>query len=232
MLAVDYPLTHVLWVLASLFLCFFVIRVVTNYPAAAAFCFVIATAIPTWDVTGPIEVRLYAILWTTMAVAIGVLITIAVEFIFQSFVPGDQVLQGIDNRLQQVEEMLRALGRRQVVPEQVKSKLEQFALVGGSRLRSQLARAPYDPEYTAQVTAALALAVRLVESPPTSSGSPSLLATTTAHACARPRKSSPRCAAACAQVKLLRSPRSPATPAHPQACRCCPRSNARSTTSP
>ena len=49
MFLVDDPLTHFLWVASSLFVSFYLIRVLADYGTAAAFGFMIAGIIPLWD---------------------------------------------------------------------------------------------------------------------------------------------------------------------------------------
>lgn len=163
MVAVDYPLTHFLWVLGTIFLIFFVIRVVPNYPAAAAFSFVIATAIPIWDVTGPIEAHLYATLWTTWSVGISVLVTVAVEFVAQGFSQDNNLVSGILERLSAIEGATRAHAEARPIPESCTGKLVQFATVGSSRLRLLLSRARFNARYTGQMNATVSLVDRLVD---------------------------------------------------------------------
>ncbi|MCU1293659.1 MAG: hypothetical protein JWP08_2509 [Bryobacterales bacterium] len=163
MLAVDYPLTHFLWVAGVLFLVFFVIRVVPNYVAAAAFSFMIVMTLPSWDVTGPTDAHVASILWTAYSVSIGVLVTIAVEYIVQSFHPQDDLFSELNDRLTAVEELLRAYGRHTAVPEKAQSKLSQYATVGSSRLRLLLARTRFDPHFTGQMNAIVSLVGRLVD---------------------------------------------------------------------
>src|SRR5271168_1168092 len=57
MLFRGYPMTHFFWVIASLYLVFFVMRTTTNYAAAAAFAIPIGVALPIWDGYFPSELQ-------------------------------------------------------------------------------------------------------------------------------------------------------------------------------
>jgi multidrug resistance protein MdtO len=163
MIAVDYPLTHFLWVVIMLFLVFFVIRVVPNYVAGAAFSFMIVMSIPSWDVTGPTSAHVTAILWTTYSVSIGVLVTISVEYIVQSFHPQDNLFSELNDRLTAVEDLLQAYGQQTAVSKEAESKLSQYATVGSSGLRMRLSRTRFDPRFTGQMNATISLVDRLVD---------------------------------------------------------------------
>src|SRR4051812_20192730 len=50
-LFLDNPLTHFLWILVTLFVSFYLIRIIPDYGTAIGFGFMIAGAIPLWDET-------------------------------------------------------------------------------------------------------------------------------------------------------------------------------------
>src|ERR1700742_1285736 len=66
---IDDPLTHFPWIVVSLFLAFYLIRILEDYGTAVAFGFMIAGAIPVWDeYVHNVNDRLENILWTTFSV--------------------------------------------------------------------------------------------------------------------------------------------------------------------
>src|SRR6201991_5060972 len=63
-LLIDEPLTHFLWIIVSLFIAFYLIRVLEDYGTAVAFGFMVAGAIPLWDETAlNVNERLENTLW-------------------------------------------------------------------------------------------------------------------------------------------------------------------------
>lgn len=133
-LLVDYPLTHFLWVAASLFLCFYIIKISTNYISAAAFAFIITIAIPIWDVSLPTNLLVAATLWAGGTVAVGLAVTVVVEYVFSLARTEDELTSGLLNRMRTVASYLEALGQRRSTAEPEK-KISQMAMAGISRLR-------------------------------------------------------------------------------------------------
>src|SRR5580698_6085518 len=107
MLIAD-PLTHFLWVPLSLFIAFYLMRVMLDYGTAVAYGFMVAGAIPLWDQTTlNVNDRLENSLWITLSVAVGVMVTIVVEFVFRRVHPVTDLTEGIEERLKTVEAVLR-----------------------------------------------------------------------------------------------------------------------------
>src|ERR1700734_1045565 len=79
MLFRGYPITHFIWVIATFFLIFFVIRTTTNYAAALAFAIPIGVALPVWDRSLPSEVQVEGTLWPIVIIAVGAGATVATE---------------------------------------------------------------------------------------------------------------------------------------------------------
>ncbi len=164
MLFIGDPMLHFLWIIATLFLAFFVIRIVTDYASAVGFGFLLAGVIPLWDGNlVPVNVRVEGTLWLVGSVALGAAITVAVEFIFQSVHPESVFLEGVQDRLQTVGKALSALAMEQPVDTATDKKLSQYATVGPSGLRRLLNRSGYEPNFKAQMNAAISLTARLVD---------------------------------------------------------------------
>ncbi len=136
LLFVDYPLTHFLWVAVSMFLCFYVIKVSTNYTAGAAFAFVITIVIPIWDTPLPTGALVVATLWTAASVSVGLFCTIAVEYLFALFREiRNELHTGLATRTDTVSAYLRGVATSAPDQSQRAHKVQQLAMVGVSRLR-------------------------------------------------------------------------------------------------
>lgn len=158
------PMLHFLWITVSLFLAFFVIRIVPDYGTAVGFGFLVAGAIPLWDQNLlPVNVRMEGTLWLTFSVLVGAAVTIAVEFIFQRVHPESVLLEGIGDRLVTVRKVLGSLAAERPVDAATDKKLTQYAMVGPSGLRRLLNRSGYEANFKAQMNAAISLIGRLVD---------------------------------------------------------------------
>jgi multidrug resistance protein MdtO len=147
------PFTHFLWVVLSLFLSFFLIRVMADYGTAVGFGFMIAGVIPLWDeTTVNVNTRLENMLWLTFAVTVGVVVTVAVEYVFRRVHPADDLIQGIEARL-----------KTESPSPTVRDALLQYASVGTSRLRRILLRSDGSAQYKAEMNTGIALLGRLVD---------------------------------------------------------------------
>ena len=141
LLFVDYPLTHFLWITVSVFLCFYVVRVSTNYVAAAALAFIITIVIPLWDTSLPTGALVVATLWAAGSVTVGLLCTVMVEYLFALFdEPGDELQVGLITRMSATSEYLRVLAQEDGSKEAYRvgkaaQRVQQLAMVGVSRLR-------------------------------------------------------------------------------------------------
>src|SRR5580698_11367506 len=81
---IDDPLTHVLWIVGTLFLFFYLLRIVADYGTAVALGFGVLGSISLWDDnTLNRNTQVENTLWLAGVVALGVVVTIAVEYIFR-----------------------------------------------------------------------------------------------------------------------------------------------------
>ncbi len=161
---VDDPLTHFLGVGISLFVSFFLISIMNDYGTAVAFGFTVAGAIPLWDrTTIPIEARVENTLWLGGVVAIGIVVAIVVEYVFRSVHPTTDLTEGIETRLQTVENVLRSAAAEQPLDSVSEKRLSLFGTVGTSRLRRLIIRSQYNSHFKAQLGTAVALVGQLVD---------------------------------------------------------------------
>ena len=163
MTMIDDPLTHFLWITISLFLAFYLIRVVPDYVTAVGFGFTLAGAIPLWDETFlTVNQRTENTLWLGFSVVLGTVVTVAVEYVFRRVRPATDLNIGIEARLKSVESLLRqiAAGQHEF---KFQKEIALYSSVGTSRLRRILLRSGYPPKFIVQMTAAVALLGRLMD---------------------------------------------------------------------
>jgi multidrug resistance protein MdtO len=163
MTLIDDPLTHFLWITISLFLAFYLIRIVPDYITAVGFGFTLAGAIPLWDETFlSVNQRTENTLWLGFSVILGTVVTVAVEYVFRRVHPATDLNIGIQARLKSVESLLRqiAAGQHEF---KFQKEISLYSSVGTSRLRRMLLRSGYPPKFIAQMTAAVSLLGRLMD---------------------------------------------------------------------
>jgi multidrug resistance protein MdtO len=158
------PLTHFLWVGGSVFLSFYLLRVIADYGTAVPFGFAVLGAISLWDNSAiDVNTRVENTLWLAGGVAIAVAVTIVLEYVFRMIHPTTDLTEGIEARMQTVEDVLRwaaAGGARDSV---VDKKLDLYSSVGTSRLRRLILRSRYSAPVKSQITAAIVMVGRLVD---------------------------------------------------------------------
>jgi multidrug resistance protein MdtO len=162
-LLIGDPLTHFLWVAGSIFITFYLLRIV-DYGTASPLGFAILGAIPLWDATAlDVNTRTEDTLWTAGAVILSVVVTIAVEYVFRRVHPTTDLTEGIEARLQTVENVLRSAAENRPFDSEWEKKLLLYSTVGTSRLRRLILRSEYSSHFKAQMGTAIALVGRLVD---------------------------------------------------------------------
>jgi multidrug resistance protein MdtO len=159
---VDHNL-RLFWIIATLFLMFFALRVVANHTAAVRFGYLIVVTIPLWDEHISAEGRVEGTLWAFGAISLASIITAVTEIVYAQVTRRDDLLQSIAERFAAVEELLDCYisGRR--VDSKTEKQIARLAMVGASRLRRFLKRSSYSPRYAEQMGAVVALTGRLVD---------------------------------------------------------------------
>ena len=164
MMFVDDPLTHFLWIVVTLFIAFYLIRILPDYGTAVGFGFMIAGVIPLWDQTGlTVNDRVASTLWLTYVVLIGSAVTIAVEYVFRRVHPTTDLTEGLEHRLRVVEHVLRNIAADLPPDAKLDKDIALYSNVGTSRLRRLLLRSGYSAHFIAQMNTAVALLGRLVD---------------------------------------------------------------------
>jgi multidrug resistance protein MdtO len=160
---INSPLLHFVWVIGSLFLGFYAISALTNYTAAVIFAIMISLGVPLWDRILPSETNVEDTLWLCLAVVIGVVITAAVEVVFERQRPGDDVVKPISERLSAIERVMTRYAEGSHIDAATNEQIMQFAMRGTSLLRRILRRSDYPIQYSVEMGGVTALVGRLVD---------------------------------------------------------------------
>jgi multidrug resistance protein MdtO len=160
----DDPLSHFLAVGVGLFVSFYLISIMNDYGTAVAFGFTVAGAIPLWD-RGFLNVnaRVSNTLWQGGVVALGIIVTIVVEYVFRSLHPTSDLTQGIETRLETVANLLRATAEERPLDATSEKQLALFSTIGVSRLRRLVVRSQYSAHFKSQLGASVSLIAQLVD---------------------------------------------------------------------
>ena len=136
---INSPLLHFVWVIGSLFLAFYAISALTNYTAAVIFAIMISVGVPLWDRLLPSETNVEDTLWLCLSVVIGVVITAAVELVFERRRPGDDVVIPISDRLSAIERLMIRYAEGAYIDAAIKEQIMQFAMRGNIIITAYLA---------------------------------------------------------------------------------------------
>jgi len=162
-LVINSPVLHFVWVIGSLFLAFYAISAVTNYTAAVIFAIMISVGVPLWDRLLPSETNVEDTLWLCLSVAIGVVMTAAVELVFERRRRGDDVVIPITDRLSAIERLMTRYAEGVSIDATTKEQIMQFAMRGTSLLRRILRRSDYPIQYSVEMGGVTALVGRVVD---------------------------------------------------------------------
>ena len=90
-------------------------------------------------------------------------VTIVIEYAFRRAHPATDLNEGIEDRMQTVESVLRSAATERPLESEQEKKLSLYATVGVSRLRRLILRSDYSRLFKTQMGAAVALVGRLVD---------------------------------------------------------------------
>jgi multidrug resistance protein MdtO len=157
------PLLRLLWVIGSLFTSFYVISTMTNYGASARFGYLIVITVPLWDRQIPSELKVEGTLWAVWAITIASVIAGLGALLFGAMRPGNELVRSIAERLASVEEILTCYSADRQVDDKAEKRVTRLAMLGTSRLRSNLRRSTHPGPYREQMGAVVVLVGRLVD---------------------------------------------------------------------
>jgi len=156
------PLLRLVWVIGTLFLTFYVLSALANYTAATRIGYLLVITIPLWDQRITAELKVEDTLWAVAAMSIASIITAVIELIFARLKPWDDLTMSIVERLQWVTALLRS--RADGLPDPTsEQQVIRLTTLGTSRLRRDLQRSDYSPQYAEQMGAVVAFTGRLVD---------------------------------------------------------------------
>jgi len=157
------PETHFVWVAASLFIVFFLLRTLSNYAVALGLALVVANVVGIWYLPGPPRINVELTLWVVAATMIGALVTLTVESVFYFLHRRDDLIDGLDTRLLLIEDQMASYAARQPISSETQQKLAQFAIVGAGALRRHIARGSFDPLQRVRMSTLVSLAARSID---------------------------------------------------------------------
>ena len=96
-------------------------------------------------------------------VVLAVVVTIVVEYVFRRVHPTSDLTEGIEVRMQAVENVLRSAATGRPLESEWEKRLSMDVSVGISRLRRLILRSESSPHYKAQMGTTIALVGRLVD---------------------------------------------------------------------
>ena len=110
MTTIGDPLNDFLWITTSLFLAFYLIRILPDDATAVGFAFLLAGAIPLWDDTQLTLTRVLRILsGYSFPRGRRLRVAVAVEDVFRGVHPITDLLFATENRLKVIEDVLRQI---------------------------------------------------------------------------------------------------------------------------
>jgi multidrug resistance protein MdtO len=157
------PITHFVWEGVTAFLCFFLLKTLTNFPLATGVVVVATATMTIWYLPGPAEMNVELTLWQILATSIGALITFLVEVVFRYWSPQDPLLDGIDDRLRTIEDMLRDYSKGVPAASSMIKALTQYAVTGTGLLRQEIVRNHSDGLKRMKMNALVSLLGRSVD---------------------------------------------------------------------
>jgi multidrug resistance protein MdtO len=159
----DDPMLRLLWVVATMFLSFYLIGIMTNYGAATRFGYLVIITTPLWDQHILAEAKVEGTLWAVLAITVGSLVTLLGDLLFEAMRPGDDLVRSVAEQLAAVEELLDCYSADRPVDKSTKKKITRLAMLGTSRLRRNIQRSTHSQHYSERMSAVVAISGRLVD---------------------------------------------------------------------
>jgi len=157
------PITHFLWEAVSLFLVFFLLKTLTNFALATSLGLVSTNILAIWYLPGPAEHNVELTLWQVLGAVIGAIVTVTVEIVFRSISKGDELRDGLTDRLGAIAHALEVHAAGKAEPHENHRALTQYAVVGVGSLRRYVARSSYDTLERMQFSTIVSLTGRSVD---------------------------------------------------------------------
>ncbi|HEX4029340.1 MAG TPA: FUSC family protein [Terracidiphilus sp.] len=157
------PLTHFVWEGVSLLVSFFLLKTLNNYAVAIGLSLVTTNILSIWYLPGPVERNIELTLWQVVAALIGAMVTFAVEAVFHAISQRDEVLDGVESRLELMQKRMECYSAGTAPTAEAENLLAQFAIVGVGGMRRHLARGTYEPLQRMRLSTLVSLTGRSVD---------------------------------------------------------------------
>jgi multidrug resistance protein MdtO len=157
------PITHFLWEGISLFIVFFLLRTLTNFLVAINIGAIATAMFAIWYLPGPGEKNVELSLWQVLAALIGTVVTLAVEVVFHAIHHDDELVVGVEVRLQHIEALMEDYATNRPVSPETSRMLAQYAVVGVGALRRELARRNQEAIQRMRTSALVSLTGRAID---------------------------------------------------------------------
>ena len=157
------PITHFLWEGISLFIVFFLLRTLTNFLVAINIGAIATAMFAIWYLPGPGEKNVELSLWQVLAALIGTVVTLAVEVVFHAIHHDDELVVGVEVRLQHIEALMEDYAANRPVSPETTRMLAQYAVVGVGALRRELARRNQEAIQRMRTSALVSLTGRAID---------------------------------------------------------------------
>src|SRR6201998_927079 len=106
MLFLADPMTRFVWVIGTLFLMFYALRVLNNYTAGARFGYLLIITIPLWDEHISAGLRVENTLWAFGVISFASIIAALTELVYATLRTNEDLVQSIAERLAAIEDLL------------------------------------------------------------------------------------------------------------------------------
>jgi multidrug resistance protein MdtO len=156
------PLLRLAWVILSLFLAFFLLGAMANYAAALQFGTLICISIPIWDQHISAEQKVETTLWAIGAILMATFTATVVELIYAGLQPYQAITVSLTRRLTATSALLHSWSEG-IQDKEAEQHAMRMSILGTSRMRKDLQRTGYAPEYAQRMGAIVALVGRLVD---------------------------------------------------------------------
>ncbi|QNI38009.1 FUSC family protein [Edaphobacter albus] len=163
MLSTGSPFLHLMWVWVSLFAVFYLVSIMRVYEAALSLGLFITNTIGIWDQAVTADLRLRQTLFMLLAILLGCLVTVLIEFVFSRAHRSGAVIEGIEERIAIVEKTLQNYISGWADSGNLARDLRRYSTRGIETLRAYINHAEYSFETEQRLLTAVILMGRLVD---------------------------------------------------------------------
>lgn len=162
-LVIADPLMKFVWIVATLFLAFYVLSASGNSEVWMRFGYMVVITVPLWDRRITAQAKVDQLLWAVGALTLASVIALLLEIGYAALVRGADLIDPLTERLGSVEELLRRYANNGLIDATTQSAVTRLAMLGTSRLRGLLHGSDKGAHYAQQMGAVVALTGRLVD---------------------------------------------------------------------